>query len=101
MEKRPDEPIVVWMNRVQEIASQLQSSDCTVTSEDIIVILTRSLPSSYHTYFSLIDKFLEYQVDTIINGLLVQEANNVKPDPAYITNIGQLGIRSIYHRTLG
>ncbi|PIL29497.1 transcription factor [Ganoderma sinense ZZ0214-1] len=73
MAKRDDQPMTSWISDVNKAAFQLKDIGAEVSDEDIMVVLTIGLPSSYENFLVSLDATptddltLEYVIRRLVN----------------------------------
>src|ERR1700731_1815621 len=74
--KEPEESITAWTSRVKSMAFDLEDLGGSVTSEDLIVVLTMGLGTEYDYFVASIDATVgkELNVEHVVTHMLNEEA---------------------------
>ena len=81
MKKKDTQSIQSWVADVRRVAFQLAEIDVTVPDEDVILVLTAGLPSSYESFIISLDAVSpnSLTLDFVISRLLNEEARQGIP----------------------
>ncbi|KAI8988987.1 hypothetical protein BD414DRAFT_385160, partial [Trametes punicea] len=76
MVKRKDQTMTSWIADIRQLAFQLQDIGATVTDKDIIIVLTKGLPSSYEHLIVTLDATPtdDLTIDLVIRRLVNEES---------------------------